>query len=154
MIDDMYNAHKNKIVSDEKNVKSILNEITNKIDKLTRKSDKLLESYTEGIIKKEQFTRQNDDIETSLKELEEEKKILSNRLLNADNLQKKYIEFKKGIEQLRDIENWTNGLLKMFFPRILVYDRENIEIKISIQEEEFQHSIVYKCKKTKVGTLN
>lgn len=135
IIDNIYKEQLSIITVGSKDAIKKLNSITKDIEKFKNKQDKLLEFAMDGTITKEQFKIKNDEIESKVVDLQSTKHELEVKLSAKNELENKYITFKKELYKLKDIECWDNQLLRGLFPTIIVYDRQNIEILTNIHSK-------------------
>lgn len=128
LVKNNYKILKNKLRDKDKinNNHTILDElktIKNKIDKSVSISNKLLESYTEGIINETQYRLQNESIAKNLDNLVKRKDELKIKLTNLKDNKKEERELIGGIDDLLEtpIEKWNNAMIKSIINKIEIY---------------------------------
>lgn len=148
----------------DKNIKMILNQedyekkaIENKkiLDALKLKQKKLLDSYfgeNKMNLTEIQFEEYNLEIQSQIKKSEDV--MLSLKKYEIENKQtaKSYNETYDKIVSMKNIENWSNDVLRKVINKMVVIDRNNIEIDLHIMKPKYLDGILNKCKLYYNGT--
>jgi site-specific DNA recombinase len=148
----------------DRNIKIILNqeeaekkivESKKVLEKLKVKQTKLLDSYfgeNKMKLTELQFEEYNASIRSQIEKIEIE--ILNFKKYEIQNKQtaESYTETYNKLLLLKDVKNWTNVILKQMINKIVVNDRNNIEIDLNIMKPKYLDGTVNQCKLYYSGT--
>lgn len=118
----------------DENIES-LEDIDNRIAKLSHNRQKYFDMYTDDLISREELKSKVSIINNEIQQLENDSKLLSRNIMKRDCLEESINKTFKELENLTDLSGVNNAQLKRVIKKIEADKQGNVEIYLKLMDD-------------------
>ena len=148
---EIVNNEKDFLFKNKKYYKDELKIQESKKDVLLKKMAKLLDLYTEDEITKKEYIDRTNPIGKDIDVINKELNNIQKKLIEDNDIDKRLQDFIDELDDMCNVENWSNIRLKKHIYAIIVYDRNTIEVILQLQRNAYEFNSTYLSTPTVVG---
>lgn len=136
-IAEIIKAEKKKTTMTENTLKHKRRELENESNKILKKTQKLLELYTDDEITKEEYLESSKPLNIRIANIKEELENLKSRMEEDIEITNDVQNLVKDLDTLADTKKWTNELLKRNVEAIIIHTKTNIEVILKLNKSQY-----------------